>query len=112
MSNKITTLECTKRCFVYENGNSIPFSEIENEIKSRTRNIEIDVYEYIDEKNPLLEPIVFIQASYNGYKFRETIEKEEIGKDNPNGYYDYLAKHLAYAFGNKYFLKGLDEEWK
>lgn len=45
MSNKITTLECTKRCFVYENGNSIPFSEIENEIKSRTRNIEIDVYE-------------------------------------------------------------------
>lgn len=55
MNNTITKLECIRRCFVYDNGYSVLFSEIEEEIRKRTRNLHIHVYGYDDEENKKLE---------------------------------------------------------
>ena len=108
MNNTITSIECIRRCFVYDNGYSVPFSEIEEKIRKRTRNLHIHVYGYDDEENKY-QPIVFIQADYEGYHYRTPIQKEIFMKKDVNGFYDFMAKQLAHAFGNKFFIGGEEE---
>lgn len=103
-----TPVEVDRRCFIYNNLESISFDEIEEEIRKRTKNLYIIVYGEYDPKCPL-DPFVFLQASFEGYKYRCLLEKKAFKNKNVNDYYDYLADNLSQQFAYKVFRNSLGE---
>lgn len=98
----ITKIEVDRKCFIYDEMTSISFSEIEEEIKKRTKNLIIKVYGEYDIKSKI-EPFVYLQASFEGYKYRTLLEKKVLIDKNVNDYYDYLANNIIHQFANKLF---------
>lgn len=105
MDIKTTPLEVDRKCWVFSDGNSIPFREIESEIQDRLNLIKINVYgEYIPE-NLSIEPMVYIQAGYEGYHYRQQLDKSVFCGKGIESYYDWLAKMIAQQFARRLFLK-------
>jgi len=98
----ITKFEVDERKFIYKDLTSITFSEIENEIKTRTNRLNISVYGEYDYK-AYIDPFVYLQASYEGYKYRTLLSKPELNSENVNRYYDYLANIIIHQFAEKLF---------
>lgn len=108
---KTTSLECDRKCWVYSNGNSITFSEIEMDLQKRLKRIKVRVYGDYFPEDLSIEPIVYIQADYEGYHYRERIEKRLfIDYDNIDSFYDWLAEKIAHCFGIKLFLERVDKQ--
>lgn len=98
----ITKIEVDRKCFIYDEMTSISFSEIEEEIKKRTKNLIIEVYGEYDVKSRI-EPFVYLQASFEGYKYRILLEKKVLIDKNVNDYYDYLVNNIIHQFATKVF---------
>lgn len=110
MNYDTTPLECDRRCWVYSNGNSITFSEIENELKERTKNLFISVYGYYIPEDLSIKPIVYVRVeTENGYVCNIALEKN-IFKEKANDYYDYLVKNIIHKLAQNMFINGGDEE--
>lgn len=101
----ITKIEVDRKCFIYDEMTSISFSEIEEEIKKRTKRLNISVYGEYDYKSNI-EPFVYLQASYEGYKYRTILEKKIFNSKQINSYYDYLANNIIHQFSEKFFKVG------
>ena len=105
--NKLTNyiiqkIEVDEKRFIYEDLTYITFSEIENEIKNRTKRLNISVYGEYDVKSNI-EPFVYLQASYEGYKFRTLLSKIELNRESTISYYDYLADNIIHQFAEILF---------
>lgn len=103
----ITKTEVDRKCFIYDEMTSISFGEIEEEIKKRTKNLIIKVYGEYDVKSKI-EPFVYLQASFEGYKYRTLLEKKVLIDKNVNNYYDYLTNNIIHQFANKVFKSGVE----
>lgn len=101
-SDIITKFEVDEKRFIYEDLTSVSFSEIENEISNRINRINISVYGEYDYKSNI-EPFVYLQASYEGYKYRILLRKQELNRESVNGYYDYLADNIIHQFAERLF---------
>ena len=104
---KTTPLECDNRTWVYSNGNSITFSEIEMDLNSRIKNMKVRIYSEYDVTNLLIEPIVTarFETKY-GYIRTIMLEKEIFKERNTyDGYYDYIIKQTTYMLARAMFVK-------
>lgn len=107
MDIKTTPLEVDRKCWVYSNGNSIPFKEIELEIQNKLSLIKVRVFGEYNENDLSIEPIVFVQADYEGYHYRFMLEKRLFNdNDSIENFYNWLAEKIAHGFAVKLFLKG------
>ena len=104
-----TKVEVDRKCFIYDDLNSISFSEIEEEIRKRTKRLHISVFGEYDIKSNI-EPFVYLQASFEGLKYRTLLEKRVFKDKNVNSYYDYLANRIAHQFANKFFGNNLESQ--
>ena len=110
MDYDTTPLECDRRCWVYSNGNSITFSEIENEIKERTNNLFIRVYGHYVPKDLSIKPTVYVRAeTENGYVCNIALQKN-IFKEKHIEYYDYLVNKIAHKFAKTMFINVLESK--
>ena len=105
----ITKTEVDRKCFIYDELTSVSFSEIEEEIRKRTKRLHISVYGEYDIKSNI-EPFVYLQASFEGYKYRTLLHKNIFNKENVNSYYDYLADNLACQFAHQFFGNNLESK--
>ena len=102
-----TKVEVDRKCFIYDDLTSISFSEIEEEIRKRTQRLHISVYGEYDIKSKI-EPFVYLQASFEGYKYRTLLEKKVFKDKDVNSYYDYLVNNIVHQFANKFFGDDLE----
>lgn len=103
---KTTPLECDRRTWVYSNGNSITFSEIEQDLNNKIKNMRVRLYGEYDEKNLTIEPYVFARfETKDGYVSTLMLEKKMFNSDNLDSYYDYLVKNIANKFAKAMFIK-------
>lgn len=112
MDIKTTPLEVDRKVWVFSNGNSVPFSAIEQDIRERMKNVNINIYGQYDPKYPEIEPIVYLQVDYEGYHFRTMLDKRLFKEycENINDYFEYLTGNIAIRFGRKFFLKDSEKE--
>ena len=105
----ITKVEVDRKCFIYSDLDSISFSEIEDEIRKRTQRLHISIYGEYDPKSNI-EPFVYLQASFEGYKYRMLLEKEIFKEKDVDSYYNYLADNIAHQFAYKFFGNNLESQ--
>lgn len=105
----ITKFEVDRKCFVYHDLTSVSFSEIEEEIRKRTKRLHISVYGEYDIKSNI-EPFVYLQVSFEGYKYRTLLYKKEFNKESVNSYYDYLVNIIVHQFAYKFFGNNLESK--
>lgn len=105
----ITKIEVDRKCFIYDELTSVSFSEIEDEIRKRTKRIHISVYgEYDPISN--IEPFVYLQVSFEDYKYRTLLHKNIFNKEDVNSYYDYLVNDIVHQFALKFFGNNLESQ--
>ena len=110
MDYDTTPLECDRRCWVYSNGNSVCFSEIENKLKGKTKNLFIRVYGYYIPEDLSIKPIVYVRAeNKDGYVCNIVLEKN-IFKEKADDYYDYLVRNIAHKFAQNMFINDLESK--
>lgn len=104
---KTTPLECDRRTWVYSNGNSITFSEIERDLNSKLKNMSVRIYSEYDVTDLRLDPIVTARfESKDGYIKTIMLEKKIFKERNTyNGYYDYIIKQITYMMARAMFIK-------
>ena len=108
---RVLPIECDRKCLVFSNGNSITFNEIELELKSRTKNLNIVVYGTYEPTDLRIPPLVRARfCTGDGYVKEISLEKHLFrdGKDK-SSYYDYLVRYVATVLASSMFLRG--EEW-
>lgn len=104
---KTTPLECDRRTWVYSNGNSITFSEIETDINNKIKNMFVRIYGEYDPTNLTMEPFVYARfETKDGYiriiKLEKKIFKERNTYDD---YYDYIIKQTTYMLARAMFIE-------
>lgn len=103
----ITKTEVDRKCFIYDELTSVSFSEIEEEIRKRTKRLHISVYGHYCPKSHV-EPLVYLQASFEGYNYKTLLQKKYFNKEDVNSYYDYLANNITHQFAHKFFGNDLE----
>lgn len=104
---KTTPLECDRRTWVYSNGNSITFSEIETDINNKIKNMRVRIYCEYDPTNLTIEPFVIAKfETKDGYIRTIMLEKKMFKERNTyDGYYDYIIKQTTYMLARAMFIK-------
>lgn len=104
---KTTPWECDRRTWAYSNGNSITFSEIEQDLNNKIKNMKVRLYGNYDPKNLTIEPcVIAVFETKEGYK-RTIILEKQIFKERKtyDSYYDYLIRQITYMLARTMFVK-------
>lgn len=100
IDNFVTKYEIDERMFIYTDGRTIKFDEIERIVQEKVRNIKIMVHGDYFKK---LDPVVYIQANFNGYSSKIVLDKKILIREDSINYIEYLANHLVRNISYQYF---------